>query len=588
MLGVVSFEEFGCCLYTVFIMKALLSVLFFLLSCFPVLGEEFVHDGYDVHFEYGDSWVLGEIDKESPDEKFLVLKLGHSEGIASVNVWVYTYLNEKVVTINGFHLRRRTQSYDGWEHLLERPQSVHEIRRSGVGDGVVGVYSKRILNADLKKERWIVAEYYYVKENRGYVVSLKTRMDNWKGVRGEYKKMVESFWVGGGERPVPPPPRELNPNWEMVGGNGSNHRSSDSVFRLYDGLARRWEYQASSRRSTQVGAPLFVDDALYFSHGSHIEAVSVVDGSQLWAFQTLGPAKRAMAVQNGILTFVQGGDSAELIGLVAENGSKLFQASLMNAQLSDPVVYDGRIYLLDGTTLRVFYLDTGVEDWRAVLPVSEDTLSGLPLYPVMNGDVVVVSVGKDVFAFDQEDGDLLWRRSAKSAVLYSPILVGEQLIVSMYRKGRSGPVIEAWDLASGDGLWRHQGEKQGRFYSAPIFAEDQVFGVYSVSGAGVIEALDASEGRSKWVHSFPSYSGNLDVYPVVTPSRLFLLVPRVSDEEKSLSLLSLNSETGLPVSEVSLSELLSQDFPVLRRILAYRDGVYLQMGKQSVRHVYLK
>ncbi|MDA1354487.1 MAG: hypothetical protein O3A01_08530, partial [bacterium] len=277
-------------------MKQWLAVILLVcVTCFGfsdrVEAEAFRHSWYKVNLKYDeDIWT-----PSNDMERYQLLALLHEDGVTSLNVFAYTYA--ETPTINGFQERRKVSGYDGWVNLGERVGTEFESKRANVQDSYLSIYSKKSMNAQLQVESWVVAEYYYVKENKGYVVSIRTRRELWKSVQETFKEVVESFWVGDGEKPKVARVKTSETDWEMVGANPENQNSNDVSFDPQSKAAFSWEFR--SDYDLKGGAPLFAKGAIYAAEDGRIRSFSIYDGVAKWEYETSGDVDAPMASQNG-------------------------------------------------------------------------------------------------------------------------------------------------------------------------------------------------------------------------------------------------------------------------------------------------
>ena len=127
------------------------------------------------------------------------LTFEHEDFIATINVRLYNFT--EAVTANGFQTRRRIGHYDGWENLLERNGSEEEAKRSNTEESYLAVYSKNELDENLMIQKVVVAEYYYIKtQQRGVVISVIAKHQDWPSIKASVRQLIDSFWIGPEER----------------------------------------------------------------------------------------------------------------------------------------------------------------------------------------------------------------------------------------------------------------------------------------------------------------------------------------------------------------------------------------------------
>jgi outer membrane protein assembly factor BamB len=164
--------------------------------------------------------------------------------------------------------------------------------------------------------------------------------------------------------------------------------------------------------------------------------------------------------------------------------------------MSDPVVGDGRIYLLDGKA-QVAALDaaTGREIWRSDLSIKRgpdrEAFGGGVAYA--DGTVFVSSGYRFVAALDAANGRQLWRTETSSPVHGAPTAAaGKVYVIDVVDQ------LQAYDAKTGASAWTYQPlEEPARMLIAasPAVLGDQVVAPFA---SGELVALSAANGTDLW------------------------------------------------------------------------------------------
>lgn len=112
-----------------------------------------------------------------------------------------------------------------------------------------------------------------------------------------------------------------------------------------------------------------------------------------------------------------------------------------------------------------------------------------------DGRVFVGSRGGSFWAFDAQDGHLLWRREVDAGVGGRPLLraePGQPGRATVY-VGSSGGVLYALDAATGEERWKYQ--TRGPIGGMPVYDEGLIF--FS-NGENRVYAVDAVTGAWRW------------------------------------------------------------------------------------------
>ena len=141
-----------------------------------------------------------------------------------------------------------------------------------------------------------------------------------------------------------------------------------------------------------------------------------------------------------------------------------------------------------------FSAGQGKIHWQRTIGPSESS-------PLLIGDRLYVGDWNgDVWAFDADNGRMLWRRHVGGALKGAVASAGDRLYVGAY-DGRLYCLSQA-----GKQLWSASGQRRlhghGRFYSTPALAYGRV---YVGSTDGKVYSFGATTGKLEWSHSTGGY-----------------------------------------------------------------------------------
>ncbi|WP_323677506.1 PQQ-binding-like beta-propeller repeat protein [Halorubellus sp. PRR65] len=186
-------------------------------------------------------------------------------------------------------------------------------------------------------------------------------------------------------------------------------------------------------------------------------------------------------------------DAGVVRTLDATTGEDVWRTTVDGWPSCQPAVADGTVYAGVGSTLYAF----DAEDGRVVWQSPPDTrVSGVYAVTVHDG-VVYVGTGSGeatVYAFDAEDGALQWT-NAVPGVATTPA-VGEEVVLTSYHEVAADVRrLRGIDASSGETAWEYAFEAGGRTESAPAVVDGTAYlGVES----GAIVAVDATDGSERW------------------------------------------------------------------------------------------
>lgn len=131
----------------------------------------------------------------------------------------------------------------------------------------------------------------------------------------------------------------------------------------------------------------------------------------------------------------------------------------------------------------------------AAVETASDLVSyGVNSPPVVTDDYVFITTFIEVFCFDAETGQQVWRGPAMDGIQSQPTVLGDRVVVNSAGFQAIDPHIRAFDTATGDELWRYD---TGHFSdSTPAVDDGQVY----VSSEGGFHAVDLETGQESFVN----------------------------------------------------------------------------------------
>lgn len=552
-------------------------VLFLLttITCLGVSSEsvaaEFRHKWYKVNINYEDDvWT-----RFNDLERYQLLALKHEDGITSLNVFAYTYAEPP--TINGFQERRKTSGYDGWVNLGERMGTDFESKRANVEDSYLSIYSKKTLNAQLQMESWVVAEYYYVKETKGYVVSIRTRRELWKSVQDTFKEVVESFWVGDGEKPQVARVKTSETDLEMVGANPENQMSNDVNFDPESNAAFYWEFRSEYDRSD--GAPLFAKGAIYAAEEGRVRSFSIYDGKVRWEYEIDGEVDTSLVYHNGRVFFVEEMDEgAKLTAITASKGTLEFSTDLPGNDYLSPIASSGRLLVMGNGVMVAYSASDGAELWQ--FPMS----GGTHFYPVGSRDYVVAVEGRSKLHLIQgKNGNPYWSQLLGADLVFSPMVVKDMLLVPQLKTSGTGDYVSitSLNLTQGSQLWSFEAKGyEARLLAPPSTAGDLYFLSLSRNGRDHLLAIDVNTGEMAWSKNWDKLDVDFGAQPVVTGTGIYLA--KNENLSDALDISVLNNRTGEEDETFTVSLPSESGRGNLRYLKVYKSALFLITDKNKL------
>ena len=215
--------------------------------------------------------------------------------------------------------------------------------------------------------------------------------------------------------------------------------SEDNVFvGGYDSILYSYDLQGNERWQEPLGgriiggpavagnlviAGVALDDAKGGQQGT-LYAFAADTGDSVWSFSTEGPIWSAPTVYEGVVYF---GTLGKVIFAVSvAEGREQWRVDTGGAVVASPLIVGGRVYV--GAFDSVFYaLDarTGEEVWR---------FSGAERWYwakaiAHQGTIYAPSLDGNLYALDALSGELRWTFETEGAIVGSPVIMGDRIIV---------------------------------------------------------------------------------------------------------------------------------------------------------------
>ncbi len=266
----------------------------------------------------------------------------------------------------------------------------------------------------------------------------------------------------------------------------------------------RWEVSAASSSLHQAAiaeGKVFVTVPSRFNDRTHVVALDLVDGEQLWT-RSLGPVNSvnppAYAYGN---VYVQTGKATSnsyppmVRALSAETGQTIFE-SVFSAQWESyeaPTIADGRVYVNGGTYGGMYRMNafSGQQDWFASLPQYDEwtpTLDTDRAYAYVGGSFIAVDRETGERAYTLQDPNFDWNGySVEGAVA----LEGQRAVMMHNRR------LVAVDIGTPPSImW----DRLDNFVGQPAIAE----GVIYILQASALKAISVETGADLWTWNAPA------------------------------------------------------------------------------------
>lgn len=267
----------------------------------------------------------------------------------------------------------------------------------------------------------------------------------------------------------------------------------------------------------------------YVAHGSHVYAINLLNGSQIWRFpnepvrNSTFDAPPALTSEGGL---VIGGHDKKLYLVRADNGSQVWvNEDATNRYYAQPLVLEQTIFA-PNTDNHLYAIENGILKWNF------ESGDALWASPVTDGKLIYqASMDHTISALDPLTGDVIWQsEELGGSITSTPVLDPNGRLYA----GTLGNRIVALDSTNGEIVW--QKDVAGWIFSSPLLHEGVV---YFGDLEGYFYALDAENGQEIWA----------PIQPDTTSTREISSTPAVIDDTIYFSneggyLFAIDSSTG--------------------------------------------
>ena len=399
----------------------------------------------------------------------------HPEGIATINITAFLFREE--ITANALQEKRMGSHYDGWVNRHSRAATTDEMYSANVEDAYRALYSKHILQDDLSLKEFIVAEFYFVKNLYGYIISLETSKQDFKSVNQDLQFILNSFWVGL-KRDVSLLEKKSDTEnifyeWNMIGQNSMNQGVNEVDISFQNFLGIDWTFDLPVSSNAKIGSVLVQNDLFYFYLNDSLYAYEIKTGKQIWTFKVPNLNKDALLVTDHILVYANE-DPNELVAILANSGMVLYKIPFQK-NLSVPILNNGDIVVNTSDSLYLVNLFSG----EIIEKVKINNLS-VDTYPVASKNLVVV-LSKDksvLYQIDLSINKLVNTFNLDYKVAFTPSIVNNSLFIAYqaFENDTQIACLESRNLNTLDKLFEIR--KENMLYSThnpPCFYQDEGF-----------------------------------------------------------------------------------------------------------------
>jgi outer membrane protein assembly factor BamB len=278
----------------------------------------------------------------------------------------------------------------------------------------------------------------------------------------------------------------LTPDGQLIVG------SAGSAHELYSldpkTLNQNWVF--ADAHDTYVGGALAANDMIYAPNSDGVLYALDPKGKLVWKFAVSGHGFWAQPVTDGKLVYAASLDHY-LYALSAGTGEKTWSKKLDGALASAPAHGPDNTLYISTLNKSLYALNTGDGSVRWQKSLSGWVWSS----PVLDGGVLYygVAIGSEggaLQAADPDTGKILWTFDANGAVVGSPLVMPEQIVIV------TEPGVVYGVNRSGGQIWMNKDINE-KLYTSPYDAGDSIL-IATVQANKLLFALSPDGSTIRW------------------------------------------------------------------------------------------
>ncbi|MEJ5239672.1 MAG: PQQ-binding-like beta-propeller repeat protein [Anaerolineales bacterium] len=233
------------------------------------------------------------------------------------------------------------------------------------------------------------------------------------------------------------------------------------------------------------------EEIAYLSTGSHVYAVDLQTGAELWRYPEKSTASlqfyaAPLLTSDGQLIIGSAGSDNALLSLDAKTGQERWASPFRGAKdhwVATPLEWQGMLYAPNGDGF-LYILDL-----NGNLRTSVELGKRLWSAPVTDGRYLYVAgLDHHLYAFDPQTQQIAWKADLQGSIASHPTVSEGKLF-----SGSFASRLYAFDLPSGEKRW--EAPTKGWIWGTPLAANGNV---YVGDLAGQVYAFRGEDGRLLW------------------------------------------------------------------------------------------
>ncbi len=484
-----------------------------------------------------------------------ILKLRHATAPATISISSYNFSN--IIEISDFRNHIQKTTFSGWRILSERKGTNFEDE-SARSDA-----SWECINIRPGKSDISVQFYYLVAGRKGILLSLNTDIKTWKTVQPQFRSIVNSFWMGEGNRPTVIRPIPEADGWETPGYSVQNRNYVRSIVPAEGAKSIFWKFNVPKSLGPNpiFPQPLFLSSTVIVGYGSTLTGLAPYDGRVKWSENLKDPILGNPMASGKVVMAITTSTANTLTALSAESGSVLYRKRLKSIEPVQLAILGSTVILATPKDITALEKESGKEKWTLPIPVS----LSLPVVGTSGLVIVLDNDKNELVALHIESGKELWRKGLAETILIPPSIVQNVLVVTAGDPNQSA-TFYGFHVQNGSLLWSRKmpasmsliselSADSTRFYVPAQETVDPLLNGAPGLGSGdgdfaaqfKILAYDAKSGVKVWEYQVPAAHLLLPVRGVAAPNKIYFLTTAMDKSSKEVvHLMQLETEKPKP------------------------------------------
>ena len=484
----------------------------------------------DIHFELPENW-----DALKQKRKNIISFL-HQDKIATLNI-KHQVMSE-IITANALKQHRAKFTYNSWINVYERNGTEKENILSNVEDSYIAIYLSQNLDNSLNIIEHISGEYYYISKDKYYIITIETTKKNWKKIQESLKIVLNSFWIGDGEKPIYIPEENNDNEWERKGTSNNNNNFINATPILKKPLSKQWAYTITNSNELYFD-PLYVNNHIYLLDKEKLISLTT-EGKETWKYSFTDDYEPFMSHKSGTLLLIKKDPVKEIVGIMANNGQILFKYSINQSEIKPIIINESILYIENGFLKSISRL-TGTPQWE-----KEYNLNNAFQLTSKKQYLIAINSENELLCIDSRNGDILWTYHQSIKSKFDPVIQNESVYI-INNTGDTHSIVNI-SLTTGDHIWTYSNPLVNlKLLNTPSINKNMLIVLGEINSKTLankkvknklIIGIDIETKKIIWEKTI----SNLTIRPIITENLLYY----ISDED-TITILDTLSGKEIPV-----------------------------------------